>query len=450
MGVITRHLRTYLRPILRWAKTNITLRRLVQRCFFTPQENLRPRMAWLYALLKAAMTTASRPQCLWALCPWLARCPADPADFMDLPFYAQETGMEFSSPAQAYQHFMAHGQAAGLHPSPFFYTRWYCWQHPETAAYPSALDHFARHAAYRPLDPAPFLDGTAYLQTHTHYHSMVDALIALTQGQELSLSPRLEDHLTALAQRQQSLQQAITAHILRQQPTDRRRLVWVQAGPRFAAQAQLHPEPHRSWDLMCNWYDTHASPEQQPGEIHMLQTGTKATGINYVLTHCPDLLLRYDQVLFLDDDLFFEPGSIDRLFAIATRDRLDLFQAALCSGSYGSWLALYRKKSYGTRCVTGVEIMMPGFSREALRTCANLFGRNVSGYGLDFLFSERIRRRGGRLGVIDDVAVRHQAPIDEAHGAYYAFLRGQNIPYKLELYSAICQCNCYPQFIEIP
>lgn len=446
MGEITGHLR----HMLRWAKTNITLRRLTQRCFFTPQGALRPGMAWPYALLKAVVTQASRPQVLWALCPFLTHSPTIPADFIDLPFYAQQAGMVFSSPAQAYQHFREYGQAAGLHPSPFFYTRWYCWQHPETAAYPSALDHFARHAPYRPLDPAPFLDATVFLQAHTQYHSMVDALIALTEGRELSLSPCLEDHLTALAQRQQAMQQAIAAHILRQQPTSRRRLVWVQAGPRFAAQAQLHPEPHRSWDLMCNWYDAPAALEHQPGEIHMLQTGTKATGIHHVLTYYPDLLLRYDQVLFLDDDLFFEPCSIDRLFAIAARDGLDLFQGTLCSGSYGSWLDLYRKKNHGTRCVTGVEIMMPGFTREALRACADLFGQNVSGYGLDFLFSERVRRRGGRLGVIDDVAVRHQAPIDEAHGAYYAFLRDNNIPYKLELYSAICQCNGYPQFIEIP
>ncbi|MBO4301469.1 MAG: hypothetical protein J5861_07700, partial [Desulfovibrio sp.] len=90
------------------------------------------------------------------------------------------------------------------------------------------------------------------------------------------------------------------------------------------------------------------------------------------------------------------------------------------------------------------------FTRKSLHDCADLFTDNVSGYGLDFLLSERVREFGGRCGVIDDVAVLHQAPIDEIHGAYYTFLREAGIPYKLELYHAICQQHRYPCFTELP
>lgn len=94
--------------------------------------------------------------------------------------------------------------------------------------------------------------------------------------------------------------------------------------------------------------------------------------------------------------------------------------------------------------------MMPGFTRAALFSCAALFARNISGYGLDFMFSEQIRRAGGRCGVIDAVGVRHEAPIDERGGAYYRQLRALGINYKLELYAAIHELGKFPSFREIP
>ena len=94
--------------------------------------------------------------------------------------------------------------------------------------------------------------------------------------------------------------------------------------------------------------------------------------------------------------------------------------------------------------------MMPGFTRAALFSCAALFEQNISGYGLDFMFSEQIRRAGGRCGVIDTVGVRHEAPIDEQDGAYYRQMRALGINYKLELYAAIHNLGKFPSFREIP
>lgn len=90
--------------------------------------------------------------------------------------------------------------------------------------------------------------------------------------------------------------------------------------------------------------------------------------------------------------------------------------------------------------------MMPGFTRAALFSCAGLFERNISGYGLDFMFSEYIRHTGGGCGVIDAVGIRHEAHIDEQGGAYYRLMRSLGINYKLELYSAIHALRKFPTF----
>lgn len=108
-----------------------------------------------------------------------------------------------------------------------------------------------------------------------------------------------------------------------------------------------------------------------------------------------------------------------------------------------------RQSRRGSRQTTGVEIMMPGFTREALVSCTDVFGRSVSGYGLDFMFSEFIRRNGGLCGVVDAVAVHHKERIDEQGGAYYRLMRQLGIRYQLELYSAIHELGKYPKFTNI-
>lgn len=368
-----------------------------------------------------------------------------PERLIDMRWYAAQTGESFSDQQSAYRHFREYGQPSGLNPSPFFYTAWYIWQNPDVSGYATALDHFVCRGADAIVDPAPFLDGISFLRRNANYDDIVMALAALTEGRDTSLSARLDDHLALLAARQAAVHQAVRAHYLRRRPGGRRRLVWVQAGPRFNARRWFQPASPRSWDLMCNWY-TRDGLDLRDGEIHLSQAGTKSTAIHHVLQNDPDLFRGYDQILFLDDDLLMAHEDLDRLFDIAQRDGLELFQAALLPGSHGVWADLFQKSSRGSRRTTGVEIMMPGFSRAALFSCAELFGRNISGYGLDFMFSERIRRAGGGCGVVDAVGARHEAPIDERGGAYYRQMRALGINYKLELYAAIHALGTFPTF----
>lgn len=368
-----------------------------------------------------------------------------PERLIDIHWYAAQTGESFSDHKSAYEHFRAHGQPSGLNPSPFFYTAWYIWQNPDVSGYATVLDHFVRRGADAIVDPAPFLDGITFLGQSTKYANIIQALAALTKGEDTSLSPRLDDHLALLAARQAEVHQAVRAHYICRRPSGRRRLVWIQAGPRFNATRWFRPASPRRWDLMCNWY-TRDGLDLRHGEIHLSQAGTKPTAIHHVLRNDPDLFRGYDQILFLDDDLFIAHEDIDRLFDIAQSDGLELFQAALLPGSHGVWTDLFQKSSKGSRRTTGVEIMMPGFTRAALFSCTELFGRNISGYGLDFMFSEHIRRAGGGCGVVDAVGVRHEAPIDERGGAYYRQMRALGINYKLELYAAIHELGKFPTF----
>lgn len=366
------------------------------------------------------------------------------ASLIDPEHYGRQAGERFPNRDAAYRHFRKAGQAAGLKPSPFFYTDWYAWQNSDAARYDTVLDHFAVHAVDRPIDPAPFVDSGVFLARHS-YRNMVQALSALTDGRDTSLSPRLQDHLDALAAHQTAVHAAVRSAYLRHAPTTRKRLVWVQAGPGFSTTAWFDPHAGRSWDLMCNWYSLNGI-DLRHGEIHLRQSGTKSTAISHVLRHDPALLSRYDQILFLDDDLTIVHGDLDRLFDAAQHAGLDMFQAGLLPGSFCVWPDLFRRPDGGTRQTTGVEIMMPGFSRDALFDCAQLFGRSVSGFGLDFAISEHVRERGRACGVVDSVGIGHYSRIDETGGSYYRLMRALKINHKLELYAVIRERGKLPMF----
>jgi hypothetical protein len=363
---------------------------------------------------------------------------------IDLKHYTAQTHRKFDDRSTALLHFVNEGQQGNLTPSPFFYTDWYFWQNPDAAGFRSVLHHFVCLAENRCVDPAPFIDSVAFLKAHPNHSSMVEALVALTNGSDTSVSPHLEYHLGALAANQDRVRDAIRAGTIRRAPTSRKRLVWIQAGPRFAMD-WFRPEAPRSWDLMCNWYTLNGI-DLRHGEIHLRQSGTKFTAIHHVLCQDAALLERYDQVLFLDDDLTLAHADVDVLFDVAAQDGLDLFQASLTPGSFCVWPDLFRKSISGTRRTTGVEIMMPGFSRQALSDSAALFGRSVSGFGLDFAISERLRQRGLVCGVVDAVGVGHYMKIDEQAGAYYNVMRALGINPKLELYSVILALGKLPRF----
>lgn len=377
--------------------------------------------------------------------------PADtsgPEALIDLDHYSAAADHAFADTSAAYDHYRAEGESANITPSPFFYPDWYRWQNLNWTAYPTALAHFAAEATSRAIDPAPFIDSVLHLRRNPDYANTFEAIRALVSGHDKSVSPRLEDHLDALTAAQHRVHDVIRSELLGTPSGQRRRLVWVQSGRAFRPANWFRPEASRSWDLMCNWYAL-GSIDIRFGEMHLRQSGTKATGIHHALTHYRDLLAHYDQILFIDDDLGFVHQEIDRVFDIAEAHDLDMFQPAVALGSQCVWNDLFQRPDSEIHETTAVEIMMPGFSQNALDLCAPLFGRSVSGFGLDFECSEMIRSEGGKCGVVDAVAAEHIEVIDEKSGAYYEFMRALGINQKLELFQTIRKLGKLPSFAAI-
>ena len=152
-------------------------------------------------------------------------------------------------------------------------------------------------------------------------------------------------------------------------PTGRRLLIYVQSGKGFDAAYLSEP---RAYDVLLNYYDK--SPPHPAAETVVYQRGSKNTSMRRLIAERPDLLLRYDRVLFLDDDIEIGAAQIDLLFQIAERERLDLAGPALTADSQTAWPFLKKPVAGdGIMRVSSIEIMAPLMTRRALEAVAWVF-----------------------------------------------------------------------------
>lgn len=370
----------------------------------------------------------------------------DAANLFDLRHYSVEAQQAFPTTQAAYAHFISEGQARGLHPSPYFDTAWYAWQNGTRGH--CVLTHFAEQACQRAIDPAPFVDTTGLLRTTPAARNALELYHMLLRGEVRDMPPLLDQHLVRLQAARDAFHARIELDTVRYSSRKRTHLVWVQCGKAFRLPSWFRSAASRNWDLLLNWYDLRCI-DLRFGDVVLRQSGTKATGIHAVLSRFPEILTRYDAVLFLDDDLVVQHTDIDKVFSLAQSYDLDLFQPAVSAGSHCSWPHLFHRKGSVARRTTGVEIMMFGFTRRALEACAPLFGRSVSGFGLDFACSNTVRERGWSCGVIDSVQVIHPDSINEVSGTYYEFMREIGINQKLELAEAIQAYGRFPDFVTL-
>jgi hypothetical protein len=207
-------------------------------------------------------------------------------------------------------------------------------------------------------------------------------------------------------------------------PTGRRLLVYVQSGKRFDAPYLDEP---RTYDILLNYYDE--SPPNPKAETVVYQRGCKNTAIRRLLELRPDLLLQYDRVLFVDDDIEIGAGQIDRLFQVGEREKLDLAGPALTADSQTAWPFLKQPDADRIMRASSIEIMAPLITRRALETVAWVFAESASGWGGDLLLGPVVRSAFGpaSVGVVCSVAVRHARPVDTKGGALYLYLRSYGI-----------------------
>jgi hypothetical protein len=321
--------------------------------------------------------------------------------------------------------YLARPEPKAPSPSAEFDHGWYVSQNPDwVQSHPHPFLHFLERGLRAGRRPRPDID-VEFVRDITcgvKPRSLEEAAFRVFDRtlSEAEMEPPLNGQ--ELRARQDRFYAAGQLRIEREAPHPKRDvLVFVQCGKGFDAAYLEEPRAH---DVLLNYY--HESDVHPKADIAVVQAGTKTTAIRRLMELRPDLLLRYQAVLFLDDDVEIGAEGIGALFRAMTAEKLDLAQPALTADSATAYPFLKRPSAgAGVMRVSSVEIMAPALTRRALECAKWVFAESVSGWGSDLLLGPAVRSAFGpnSVGAIGSVAVRHSAPVDLSAGDFYAFLR---------------------------
>lgn len=203
-----------------------------------------------------------------------------------------------------------------------------------------------------------------------------------------------------------------------------RNLVIVRAG-----NDSLHPEwlegvVSRSWDLIVNYYGDKQDLYRVPSVERIDSKGPKWPALQELINTNPRFLQDYDYVWLPDDDLRINGAQINLLFEIMAQYGLKVAQPALTWNSYFGHLTTLRNASFRLRYTNYVEVMAPCLSTKLLAKALPLFNTNLSGWGLDFVWTKFTARPEVEIAIIDAVTVQHTRPVG---GPNYKALRERGI-----------------------
>jgi hypothetical protein len=216
----------------------------------------------------------------------------------------------------------------------------------------------------------------------------------------------------------------------------RKNLVIGVVGDQSDHETWLSDPAAREFDLCLIYYGDQTGRYAEQTEYYFARKGIK-----FALIHalCQEelgkVLDNYEMIWLPDDDIAADTHQINKLFELAGEHRLQIAQPAIGLGDV-SYQALRRHGDYLLRHTGFVEMMCPLFTAEAFARTLPLFAENVSGWGLDWVWSSRYDAR--EVAVVDAVAVHHTRPISSG-GVHQRFAQMGIDP--LKEFDATCQAH---------
>jgi len=350
-----------------------------------------------------------------------------PNGFFDPRFFREAAGLP-SAARGLLAHYLARPEPGAPPPSAEFDHDWYSRQNPEwMKTHPHPFLHFLEVGLRSGRRPRGDID-MAFVRDviRARGHGVEEAALRVfdPKPRDVDMKPPLSRE--ELRARQDRFYAEARMRIEREpRASGRKHLVFMQCGRGFDADWLDQP---RGFDVLLNYFED-ADPHPRADAV-VFQSGTKTTAVRRLLEERPELLLRYEAALLLEDDVEIGAAGIEALFQARRAHGLDLAQPALTRDSETAWPYLLEPTAAGgVLRVSTIEIMAPLFSRRALERIGWTFAESASGAGADLLFGPAARAAFGpeSLGVIVSVRVRHARPVDHKGGAFYAYLRRYGI-----------------------
>ena len=199
-------------------------------------------------------------------------------------------------------------------------------------------------------------------------------------------------------------------------------LVLLRAGDTSIHPAWLQVSRERNWDLIVNYFGDDPDIFRDHC-IRIDNKGAKLPGLFECITNNRELLTKYRYIWLPDDDLACKGDDITKMFELVESGGYQLAQPSLTHDSYFSHALTVHNPMFKMRYTSFIEIMAPCFESGFLDHLLPTFNLNISGWGVDHLWSQMLRSSDVRVGVIDEIQIRHTRPV--GGGQLYSLLKGR-------------------------
>ncbi len=154
----------------------------------------------------------------------------------------------------------------------------------------------------------------------------------------------------------------------------------------------------------------------------------------------PELLEKYEYFFLLDDDIVISTEDVNRLFSMMREYKLKIAQPSLVM-SYYTYKHMAFNPFYILRYTNFVEMMMPCFSRDALKAVLPTFEQKIRWCGIEMHWPVLIGSNHNDIAIVDAVSAKHTRPVQSWNSLSQLqqenYLKKHNLSWSIEMYGGL-------------
>lgn len=154
----------------------------------------------------------------------------------------------------------------------------------------------------------------------------------------------------------------------------------------------------------------------------------------------PELLEKYEYFFLLDDDIVISTEDVNRLFSMMREYKLKIAQPSLVM-SYYTYKHTAFNPFYILRYTNFVEMMMPCFSRDALKAVLPTFEQKIRWCGIEMHWPVLIGSNHNDIAIVDAVSAKHTRPVQSWNSLSQLqqenYLKKHNLSWSIEMYGGL-------------
>lgn len=194
------------------------------------------------------------------------------------------------------------------------------------------------------------------------------------------------------------------------------------------------------FDLHLLIYDGSYNKFCNDSDFVACDAGYKMDMIYRYLHRHPELFEKYEYFFLLDDDIVISTEDVNRLFSMMREYQLKIAQPSLVM-SYYTYKHTAFHPFYILRYTIFVEMMMPCFSRDALKAVLPTFEQKIRWCGIEMHWPVLVGSNHKDMAIVDAVSAKHTRPVQSWNSLSQLqqenYLKKHNLSWSIEMYGGL-------------